>query len=129
MNRREAYYKRTLVVRRQKKALVVLFCLVLFASITAVSASTYAGDFKSKDSDSIKLYKSITIYSGDTLDSIAAEYMTEEYSSVYTYINEVSSINGITSETTLVPGNKLIVPYYMSKSISADPIIEISCAK
>ena len=129
MSRREAYIKRTAVVRKQKIALVIIFSLVLLTSLTFISSKAYAGNFKS-NSDSVKVFKSVTVYSGDTLESIAANYMSDEYSSVRSYINEVMSINGITDCTKLIPGNKIIIPYYMSKSIETHcPVIEISLAQ
>ena len=128
LNRREAYIKRTAVVRREKLILSIIFIAAFLFSLLFFTNKTNAGNFKD-DSNSVKMYKSITIYSGDTLESIAEEYMSDEYSSVNKYINEVLSINSMTLDTTLVAGNNIIVPYYMSKSISTDPVIEISLAK
>lgn len=129
MSRSEAYYKRTLEVRRQKIALAIMFSIVLLISITLISSNTYAGNFKG-NTDNVKVFKSVTIYSGDTLESIAAEYMTDEYSSISSYVREVKSINGISDCTKLIPGNNIIVPYYVSKSInSMCPVIEVSLAK
>lgn len=130
MNRREVYIRRTKVVKRERILLVVLFCFALFFSIIFVSSKTYAGNFKNTNSDSIKMFKSITIYSGDTLESIANKYMTEEYSSQISYIKELSSINGFSSTAVLIPGNRIIVPYYSTNNtVSLDPVIEISSAK
>lgn len=129
MNRREAYLRRTEIVRREKFILISLFIIALFISITFISSKTYAGNFKSNN-DSVKLFKSITIYSGDTVESIAAEFMSDEYSSEASYIAELTKINGITAHTNLIPGNKLIVPYYMDNSIETTcPVIEISSVK
>lgn len=129
MYRREAYIKRTAVVRTEKMILVSLFLVALIISIMIISSKTYAGNFKS-DNNSVKLFKSVTIYAGDTLESIAADYMTEEYSSVSSYIKEITSINGICEDHNLIPGNKLIVPYYTSKNMELmDPVIEISLAE
>ena len=59
--------------------------------------------------------------------------MSNEYSSVNKYINEVLSINGMNSDTKLVVGNKIVIPYYINKNdsnnMSANPVIEISVNK
>ena len=59
--------------------------------------------------------------------------MSNEYSSVNKYINEVLSINGMNSATKLVVGNKIVIPYYINKNdsnnMSANPVIEISVNK
>lgn len=58
-----------------------------------------------------KCYKSIEIQPGDTLWSIAGEYMTDEYSSVDAYVKEVKEINGFNGNT-IYEGCYLMVPYY-----------------
>jgi len=113
MSRRASYIKRTEQVRRQKRVLVITFILAFIFTSVILSGKAYAGNHKT-DSNSVKKYKSIMIYSGDTMESIAAEYMTDEYSSSVKYINEVYSINGINNATVLIPGNHIIIPYYES---------------
>ncbi len=58
-----------------------------------------------------KYFKCIDICYEDTLWTIAEEYMTEEYKSVNDYIEEVKSINGLTSDK-IYSGATLVVPYY-----------------
>ena len=128
INRRAAYIKRTAVVRRQRSILLAVFVIVFAFTAICFTNRVHAGNFN-LNSDSVKMYKSVTIYSGDTFESIAQKYMTNEYSSVNKYICELTSINGMSSDSKLIPGNKIIVPYYMSKSISSNPVIEISLAK
>lgn len=115
MNRRESYIKRTEQVRRQKRFLAVTFIIAFIITSMFLSAKAYAGNNKA-DSNSVKKYKSVMIYSGDTIESIASEYMSNEYSSVSKYIKEVYSINGINNATTLIPGNHIVVPYYESSN-------------
>ena len=124
--RRAVYEHRTAVVRKERMILIAVFCLALFITSFILTGRVYADN--NTASDSVKMYKSITIYAGDTLETIAAEYMSDEYSSVVKYINEVSSINGLNVDSELTPGNNIIIPYYMSKSISNNPVIEISLA-
>ena len=135
-DRRAAYFRRSAVVRReqvliQKALLLTVFICTLLFSIIFISSRVNAS-FVNDNRNSVKMYKSIMIYSGDTLESIAAEYMSEEYASVNKYVNEVLSINGLSPASKLIPGNRIIIPYYMSESInnsSYDPVIEISLAQ
>ena len=135
---REEYIRRSLIIRREKVlmekiVLSFLFFITLLVSVMFISSKVSAGNFKNKSSeDSVKMYKSIMVYAGDTFESIAEQYMTDEYSSEVKYIKEVLSINGMTEASKLVPGNNIIIPYYMSESIinqSYDPVIEISLAQ
>ena len=122
---RSEYIARTAVVRRQKLILLCLFLVSVIISNFIFSIKVNANN-KKPSAETVKMYKSIMVYAGDTLESIAEEYMSDEYASEIKYIKEVSSINGFSSDTSLIPGNKIIVPYYMSKSISNNPVIEIS---
>ena len=58
-----------------------------------------------------KYYTSITVEEGDTLWDIAGIYMSDEFSSVKKYIDEVKSINHLTGNK-IYAGEELIVPYY-----------------
>lgn len=58
-----------------------------------------------------KYYTSIEIEKGDTLWSIAEEYMTEEYESRNDYIDEVRQMNHITG-SEIQYGRTILVPYY-----------------
>lgn len=60
---------------------------------------------------SYKYYTSIQVQSGDTLWSIADEYMTEEYAGVGAYIDEICSINHIEADD-IHAGQYLTIPYY-----------------
>lgn len=126
--RRVEYIRRTAIVRRERFILASLFIVIFLFSILFFTNKTSANNF-AHDSNSVKLYKSVTIYAGDTLESIASDYMSDEYSSVVKYVNELLAINSMNSDTVLIPGNKIIVPYYMSKSIAQNPVIEISLAQ
>ncbi|MBQ9277271.1 MAG: LysM peptidoglycan-binding domain-containing protein [Lachnospiraceae bacterium] len=66
-----------------------------------VDASTY----------NVKYFKCITIEADDTLWSIAEENMSEEYSSINDYIDEVKSINALVGDK-IYSGATLVVPYY-----------------
>lgn len=90
-----------------------IFAAVIVTSAVFTSGKVYA---KSNSADmSTKVYKSIMIYSGDSFDSIADKYISDEYSSKEAYVKEVISINNMCSDSTLVPGNHIIVPYYLEQ--------------
>ena len=128
LSRREVYISRTATVRRERLIIAAIFSIVMIISIMFFSTRVNAENFN-KESDSTKMYKSVTIYLGDTFESIAEEYMSDEYSSEAKYIDEVLSINGMTKASKLIPGNNIIIPYYMSKSIDTGSVIEFSLVK
>jgi cell division protein YceG involved in septum cleavage len=53
----------------------------------------------------------VEIQKGDTLWSIASEYMTEEYDDMNEYIEEIKNSNRMLSDE-IHAGNYIIVPYY-----------------
>lgn len=89
---------------------VTTVCLIITLSLSMGGLRTSA---KEESSPSYyKYYKSITIGSGDTLWSIAGEYMdSEHYDSVKDYIEEVKQIN-VLYNNDITYGAHLIVPYY-----------------
>ena len=60
-----------------------------------------------------KLVTSVMIEKGDSLWSIASEYITEEYADMNKYIYEIKKSNGLTSDA-IHEGCYIIVPYYTS---------------
>jgi LysM repeat protein len=62
-----------------------------------------------------KLVASIEVKKGDTLWSIASEYMSDDYVDVNEYIDEIKASNGLTSDE-IHAGNYIIVPYYADAS-------------
>ncbi len=79
----------------------VLLLLILFVSVKVDGGAA----------PKYKYFKSIEIQSGDTLWSIAEEYMSDDYESTADYIREVKFINNIESNR-ITTGNYLTVPYY-----------------
>lgn len=58
-----------------------------------------------------KYYTSILIEPGDTLWTIAEQYVSPEYDSVQSYVNELKFMNGMT-ESTIYAGYYLTIAYY-----------------
>lgn len=101
--------------RRRQVDLKRLFLAVMAAVIVA-GFSTFAGTglvdaHDTKEVVMHKYYKSIEITSGDTLWSIAEENMSDEYESIYEYIEEVMDMNNLETDE-IHDGQHLTVAYY-----------------
>lgn len=89
------------------RILAGLAAILIFAAFLIISSVQAEGSSTPKH----KYYKSVQISAGDTLWGIAADYMTEEYSSVHDYIREVKDINGIQNDQ-ITNGSSIVIPYY-----------------
>lgn len=89
---------------------IMTVCLVFTFSF---SVNSFLSNAKADNANaSHKYYKSITISDGDTLWSIAQEYMdNEHYDSIKDYIKEVKKVNSLASDS-ISYGENIIVPYY-----------------
>lgn len=106
---------------RQKRRSVAMSKRFLFTAITVVAIllgivlgnNVLNSSHSSAYSDVQKevRYTSIKIESGDTLWTIAEEYMCSEYDDVNDYIRDVKEINGLYSDV-IHAGGYLMVPYY-----------------
>lgn len=94
-------------MKKSTVAVLVSMITILFIGCVFAQAQTPEQNIN----DRTKCYKSIEIQPGDTLWSIAEEYMTEEYPSVNAYVKEVKEINGFNGNT-IYEGCYLMVPYY-----------------
>ena len=82
--------------------------LIIFR-ITAQPANADSNDTSSR----YKYYTSVCVESGDSLWSIAEEYITVDYENSYEYIEEVKEMNHLHSDF-LKSGTRLCIPYYSS---------------
>lgn len=101
--------------RKRQVELKRLF-LAVFAAVVVAGSSLFvgAGLVDAHDTNEevmCKYYKCIEISDGDSLWSIAKENMTEEYDSVYEYIEEVMEMNNLESDQ-IYSGQYLTIAYY-----------------
>lgn len=93
-----------------KKITIIVAIIVTVVLYVAVS---HPGESKADaKTASTKYYTSIQVQQGDNLWNIAEEYMTEEYSSVQDYIDEVVYTNNLKHESDIEAGTYLLIPYY-----------------
>ena len=107
----ESLRKREAIVRRQKGLLAVAIILVVALGIL-LGTSMNALASSDKDIASYnKYYVSIRVESGDTLWTIADEYVDGFNIEKSDYIEEVCQINEI-SKNEIHAGDYIVVPYY-----------------
>ena len=94
--------------------LTLVFALVLMAGILKGTRLIYAFAYTERTpvEENVKCYRSVMIYLGDTVYSVAEENIGDGYDSVAAYAKEVARINHIDTDTVLIPGNYLVVPYF-----------------
>ena len=97
-------------MKKSTIAVIVSVITILFVGCIFVQAKTPETD-EMLDLGRTKYFMSIEIEKGDSLWSIAEEYMTEEYTSIYSYIDEVKEINGLKKDN-IYEGCYLVVPFY-----------------
>lgn len=95
-------------VRKSYFISLIVFTIILIIAVIILS------NFNAKAQDNTpgqnKYYKSIVIEEGDSLWSIAKEYMGTGYDGVEEYIDELKSMNGLGSDT-IHTGQHLVVTY------------------
>lgn len=104
-------------VKKQKfiSGLLILIITLMFNII--VNSNFVKAEDNSANTDGCnKCYKSIVLEYGDTLWGIATEYKGIYYESTQDYIDEVMSINHLTTDK-IHAGQYLAVPYYESNDL------------
>lgn len=109
------YRKRTLFQNRYQynRDLWILYIgIFIVICILTVSGIFFSNRSKAAEKTCFyKYYTSVEIRNGDTLWSIASEYVTEEYDNIQEYVTEIKSLNDLKGDT-IHTGQFLIVPYY-----------------
>ncbi len=111
-------------VKRDNRMFIKRLLLIVTVSIFALGLSVIlsndpvdahientAAECGSGVLDRCKYYTSIEVSVGDSLWSIAEEYMDAGNQSVYDYIDEIKAINGLKSDQ-IRAGEYLMVSYY-----------------
>lgn len=96
-----------------QKKLLYLAIIALFIFGVTLIRSSISGLAKTSDSKAptYKYYTSIVVEKGDSLWSIATEYITEEYEEIDDYIIEVRTLNHL-YDNGISAGESLTIPYY-----------------
>lgn len=113
-------YKRDLRRRKERRRRIASFlatvCLITVCVLSCRSFISRAGE--NSGEISLKYYTGITVMAGDSLWSIADEYIDyEQYPSRESYIEEVCSINRLEDASGIRAGQRLIVPYYSTEFV------------
>jgi LysM repeat protein len=103
----------SLIMNKKKMWMVGLLILFILIILSAVFFSKTVT--AQRNTERTKLVTSVEIRKGDTLWSIASAYITDEYSDLNEYIDEIKDSNGLTSDMIHV-GNYIIIPYFADAS-------------
>ena len=102
-------------IRRTKQIIervLLTICLIALLAIGSSAILTKATTNEEAKNVYYKYYTQIEIQEGDSLWSIAGEYMANgPYESRREYMNEVAELNQLRS-TKIMKGQNLIVPYF-----------------
>lgn len=103
-------------VRQLRRRFILFAMTVVLVVLLAVSYRAILSHATAEGEVQYKYFTSIQIQYGDTLWSIAEEYIADcdAYASAADYVDEVMSINHLRDEKIL-SGQYLIVPYYSSE--------------
>ena len=109
-------YKRDRIRRTKQiiERVLLTICLIALLAIRSSRILTKATTAEEAKNVYYKYYTQIEIQAGDSLWDIAGSYMAYgPYDSRNDYMEEVVEINQL-SDTTIIAGQHLIVPYYES---------------
>ena len=94
-----------------KNIIKLIIPLIAAAVVLALLLSGHNVIQAEEDTESVKYYTSIQIQPGDSLWSIAKTYIDGHYSSIPEYIEELKTINNLSSDT-IHAYEYLVVAYY-----------------
>ncbi|HKL80758.1 MAG TPA: LysM peptidoglycan-binding domain-containing protein [Mobilitalea sp.] len=99
------YRRRMWIIGSLLLIFLVLFSLYFFSKTVTAQ----------RDGERTKLVTSVEVKKGDTLWSIASNFISYEYDDMNDYIDELIDSNGLATDT-IHAGNYIIVPYYADAS-------------
>lgn len=100
--------------RRQKQLQCYKMIMFIFASAMLIMTIAMTSRAASSDHQTyFKYYTGIIIQPGETLDNVADRYMdSAHYKNASDYVDELKLMNNLDDNTSVHPGDHLIVPYY-----------------
>lgn len=98
-------------VKKYQYIIMIGLLAICMTTISIIMISTHVSAKKITERE--KTVVSIKIEKGDTLWSIASDYVTDEYKDIQSYIKEIMKSNGLTSDV-IHEGRYIIVPYYVA---------------
>lgn len=112
----EARRERARIRRKKQVAKRKMILLLATVMIITIGSIAFGSIFSAAQDDQdktprYKYYKSIIIEQGDSLWSIAEEYVTSDYSCTREYVDELKQLNGLHSEQ-IRAGEHLMIAYY-----------------
>ncbi|MCR5342934.1 MAG: LysM peptidoglycan-binding domain-containing protein [Butyrivibrio sp.] len=103
--------RRERAARRRLVILGVMTSVIIFMAI--ILSFSFSSDASNKNNEQYKYYTSVSVNVGDSVWTIAEEYMDDlHYRSTKEFVNDIARINKISPDTMLKAGTNLIVPYY-----------------
>lgn len=103
--------KRQLVIRRQRRIIAIIFFMIVSLGIFLNTSTNAFANSKADIASYNKYYKSVQIEAGDTLWTIADEYIADLNIDKVDYIAEICELNNIHGDE-IHAGDYVIVAYY-----------------
>lgn len=106
-------YRMQLRAKRERARKVKMFSLAVLATVVLAVICTLAyGSLKTNANQGYKYYTSITVEDGDTLWTLADQYIDyNHYKDKEVYLAEVMTMNRL-KDDGIYSGQTLIMPYY-----------------
>lgn len=108
--------RRELIARRKRQqrihGIISISALIISIMIVFCVSGLVTNARSTNDEQEYKYFMSYEVEHGDSLWSVASEYCDTHYDTVEDYIEEICIINSLSSDSRLIAGNHLILPYY-----------------
>lgn len=97
----------------RQKAVVAVLCLqiLFFAICSTVILRKLSTQTACCVDEKSERYRSVRIYSGESLWEISSRYYSDDYHSMELYIERIMRLNHLT-DGTIMAGEYLLIPYY-----------------
>ncbi len=107
------YKRNQKMMRERRQRRLYIGAAIASALLIFVLGVFFYGSTKSNANEGFKYYTSVVIEAGDTVESIADNYIDyNHYSSKAEYLKEVKRMNWLDDDYKIKAGEILIVPYY-----------------